>query len=69
MTVALRITALHPVFAGEVTGVDLTRPISREEAVAIEAGMDRYGVLVFPGQALSDEQQIAFTKNFGELEN
>src|SRR4029450_7671196 len=67
--VALRITGLHPVFAGEVTGVDLARPISRDEAAAIEAGMDRYGVLVFPGQAISDEQQIAFTKNFGELEN
>jgi alpha-ketoglutarate-dependent 2,4-dichlorophenoxyacetate dioxygenase len=67
--VSLVITSLHPVFAGEVTGVDLTRPISREEAAAIEAGMDRYGVLVFPGQDITDAQQIAFTKNFGELEN
>ena len=66
---ALSITGLHPVFAGEVTGVDLTRPISRQEAAAIEAGMDRYGVLVFRGQDISDEQQIAFTRNFGELEN
>src|SRR3979411_643487 len=31
--------------------------------------MDRDGVLVFRGQALSDEQQIAFTRNFGELES
>ena len=66
---ALSITGLHPVFAGEVTGVDLTRPISPGEAAAIEAGMDRYGVLVFRGQDISDEQQIAFTRNFGELEN
>jgi len=67
--VALSITGLHPVFAGEVTGVDLTRPISRQKAAAIEAGMDRFGVLVFRGQDISDEQQIAFTRNFGELEN
>ncbi len=66
---ALAITALHPVFAGEVTGVDLSQPISADEAAVIEAGMDRYGVLVFPGQAISDQQQIAFTRNFGELEN
>jgi alpha-ketoglutarate-dependent 2,4-dichlorophenoxyacetate dioxygenase len=33
-------------FAGEVSGVDITRPISREEARAIETGMDRYAVLV-----------------------
>lgn len=63
------ITGLHPVFAGEVTGVDLSKPISRDEAAVIEAGMDRYGVLVFPGQDITDAQQIAFTKNFGELEN
>ena len=31
--------------------------------------MDRYGVLVFPDQRISDEQQLAFTKNFGEIEN
>src|SRR6267142_5423951 len=66
---ALTISGLHPVIAGEVAGVDLTKPISREEAATIEAGMDRYGVLVFRSQAISDEQQIAFTRNFGELEN
>src|SRR6266852_8971306 len=52
-----------------MTGVDLTKPISREEAATIEAGMDRYGVLVFRSQAISDEQQIAFTRNFGEFES
>ena len=33
-------------FAGTVTGIDLLSPISRDEAAAIEAGMDRHGVLV-----------------------
>ncbi len=65
----LEITKLHPIFAGEVSGVDLTKPIDSTEAATIEAGMDRLGVLVFRGQAISDEQQIAFTRNFGELEN
>jgi alpha-ketoglutarate-dependent 2,4-dichlorophenoxyacetate dioxygenase len=57
------------VFAGEVSGVDITHPITREEVMAIEAGMDRYAVLVFHDQQLTDEQQIAFTLNFGELEH
>ncbi|HTR87310.1 MAG TPA: TauD/TfdA family dioxygenase [Reyranella sp.] len=65
---AVTIKQLHPVFAGEVSGVDLTRPISREDAVAIEDGMDRLGVLVFHDQNITDEQQIAFSKNFGPLE-
>ena len=66
MTVAIK--QIHPVFAGEVSGVDLTRPLSREEAVAVEEGMNSYGVLVFRDQNITDEQQIAFTKNFGDLE-
>lgn len=67
MPVAIR--KLHPLFVGEVTGVDLTQPISREDAAAIEAGMDEYAVLVFPNQDITDEQQLAFAQNFGEREN
>src|SRR5450432_3893896 len=36
----------RPFFGGEVSGVDLTRPLSREQASAIEAGMDQHPVLV-----------------------
>jgi alpha-ketoglutarate-dependent 2,4-dichlorophenoxyacetate dioxygenase len=66
---AVSIRQIHPVFVGEVSGVDLRRALSADEAVAIEAGMDRYAVLVFHGQNISDEQQIAFSRNFGEIEN
>lgn len=64
----LSIRPLHRVFAGEVTGVDCRRPLGRGEVAAIEAGMDEYAVLVFPEQELSDAEQIAFTRHFGELE-
>jgi alpha-ketoglutarate-dependent 2,4-dichlorophenoxyacetate dioxygenase len=66
--VAVTIKPLHPVFAGEVSGVDLRQPISRADAKAIDDGMNRYAVLVFHGQDITDEQQIAFSKNFGALE-
>jgi alpha-ketoglutarate-dependent 2,4-dichlorophenoxyacetate dioxygenase len=65
----ITIHPLTPVFAGEVSGVDCRRPLGRDEVAAIEAGMDRFAVLVFRDQPLSDEQQIAFTRHFGELEN
>jgi alpha-ketoglutarate-dependent 2,4-dichlorophenoxyacetate dioxygenase len=65
----LSIRPLHPVFVGEVTGVDLTKPMTREEVAAIEAGMDKYAVLVFPAQVITDDQQMAFTLNFGKIEN
>ena len=68
-TMSLSIRQIHPVLAGEVSGVDLTKPLSKAEVAAIEAGMDRYAVLVFPGQDITDDQQMAFTVNFGAIEN
>jgi len=52
-----------------VSGVDLTKPLTPDEAARIEAAMDQYAMLVFPGQEISDDQQKAFTLNFGQLEN
>src|SRR5690242_12423040 len=66
MSVSIR--PLHPVFVGEVAGIDCRRPLSLEEVAAIEAGMDRYAVLVFRDQRVTDDEQLAFTRRFGELE-
>jgi alpha-ketoglutarate-dependent 2,4-dichlorophenoxyacetate dioxygenase len=66
MTIAIR--PLTPDFAGEVSGVDLTRKLTEAEVTALEAGMDRYAVLVYHGQAVTDDQQKSFSLNFGNLE-
>lgn len=66
MTIAIR--PLHPLLAGEVSGIDLARPLGAAQTAAIEQALDRYGVLVFRGQRLTDEQQLAFSRAFGELE-
>src|SRR3984893_1331916 len=63
------IRPLHPVFAGEVSGVDCRKPLSAGEIDVVEAGMTEYAVLIFRDQNLTDEEQIAFTRHFGELEN
>ncbi len=65
----MEIRALNPGFVGEVSGIDITRPLTPAEAAAIEAGMDQYAVLVFHDQPFTDEQQQAFSLNFGPLEN
>ena len=67
MSVSIR--QIHPVFVGEVSGLDITRPLSPAEVAAVEAGMDRHAVLVFHDQRLTDEQQMAFSRNFGALED
>ena len=66
---AVTLHPLTPAFAAEVSGVDLREPLGAEDVAAIDAGMDRYAVLVFHGQAISDEQQMAFTVNFGGIEH
>lgn len=57
-----------PTFAARVAGVDLTQTLAPAEVAEIEAGMDRFAVLVFPGQQVDDEQQVAFTERLGALE-
>ncbi len=55
-------------FAGLVSGIALTRRLSDDGVAAIHAGMDRFGVLVFRDQRLDDDQQIAFSRQLGPLE-
>ena len=62
------IKQLHRDFVGEVSGVDLSKPLSSDTVEQIEQGMDKFGVLIFHDQDITDDQQIAYTKNFGELE-
>ena len=58
-----------PCFAAEVEGVDISRPLSREDIAAIHAGMDQYAVLVFHDQKVDDAQQLAFTQSLGQIEH
>jgi alpha-ketoglutarate-dependent 2,4-dichlorophenoxyacetate dioxygenase len=67
MTISVR--QIHPVFVGEVSGIDISKPLSPDQVSVIEAGMDRYAVLVFHDQKITDEQQMAFSRNFGSLED
>jgi alpha-ketoglutarate-dependent 2,4-dichlorophenoxyacetate dioxygenase len=70
MTLSIRPADLaHSGFFGEVEGIDLRQPASRETVAAIAAGMDRFGVLVFHDQRIDDTQQLAFSRNFGALED
>ncbi|HET6306744.1 MAG TPA: TauD/TfdA family dioxygenase, partial [Rhodopila sp.] len=70
MTISIRPRdpVARPFFAGEVSGIDITRPLTPQQAAAIDKGMDQYGVLVFHDQHFDDESQLAFSRNFGRLE-
>jgi len=64
----ITVRRLHPLFVGEVTGIDLKAPISREDFRVIWEAFNEHQVLVFRDQHFDDESQIAFSRRFGELE-
>ena len=64
----LTITPLNSFFVAEVSGVDLTRPLDAATFERIAVAFDDHSVLVFRGQALTDEQQVVFSERWGPLE-
>ena len=66
---AVTIRQVGPCFAGEVEGIDMRKPLTPDEVAAVHDGMDRYAVLVFHDQRITDEQQLAFTRSLGDIEH
>jgi alpha-ketoglutarate-dependent 2,4-dichlorophenoxyacetate dioxygenase len=64
----MRFSPLHPLFAAEAEATDLSRPIDRATVAEIDAAMNRYAVVVFNDQDLTQDQQLDFTRNFGPLD-
>ena len=67
MPITLR--QVGPCFAAEVDGIDMRKPLTPDEVAAVHDGMDRYAVLVFHDQRITDEQQLAFTRSLGDIEH
>jgi alpha-ketoglutarate-dependent 2,4-dichlorophenoxyacetate dioxygenase len=65
---SLAFKPLHPVIGAEAVGADLSKAQTPAQLAEIVAGMDQYAVLVFRGQQLSEDQQIAFAKQLGPLD-
>ena len=58
---------LHPLFGVEIVGVDV-KTVDDATFRAIVDLFNEHSVLLFRGQSLTDEQQIAFSRRFGPLE-
>ena len=55
-------------FVGEVRDLDLREPVGETDLQAINDAIAQLGVLVFHNQNITDEQQLNFSNQFGELE-
>src|SRR5258708_15957880 len=64
----IQVHPLTPHIGARLTGIDARKPLSPAEVAAIEAAMDQHAVTILPGQDINDEQQLAFSRNFGPLE-
>lgn len=63
----LRVTRLEPTLGAEISGVDLSKPLSPSQRDDIHALLLKHKVIFFRDQHISSEQQIAFAGQFGEL--
>ncbi|MGI9354609.1 MAG: TauD/TfdA dioxygenase family protein [Rhizobiaceae bacterium] len=64
----LHVSRRHPLIGTEVRGIDLSAPLDDATFQELhELWMDHL-LLIFPDQAISDQQHIVFGRRFGELE-
>ena len=64
----LQVRALHPALGAEVRGVDMRTPLDPDTFSELHDAWMQHLVLVFPGQQITDEEHVAFTRGFGEPE-
>jgi taurine dioxygenase len=65
---AISVRNLDAALGAQVGGLDLSRPLARDDIATIEDAWRERLVVVFHGQDLSDPQLIAFSRYFGELD-
>jgi alpha-ketoglutarate-dependent taurine dioxygenase len=63
----IQVTPLSPACGAEISGIDLTRPLSDAEVRAVKAAWAKHLVLVFRGQKVSQDDQLRFASYFGDL--
>lgn len=63
------VTPIGYALGARVEGIDLSQPITPDDLKVIHDAWIQHLVLVFPGQDLSPEALIEFTRHFGELDD
>ena len=57
-----------PDFVAFVSDVDLKNELETDQVKELDTAINEFSVLVFKNQNINDEQQVRFTKYFGEIE-
>lgn len=64
----LTIRPFETAIGAEVLGFDMSKPMDDATFRAIDDAWNRYSVLVFRDQKMTEEEHIRFSKRFGDLE-
>ena len=64
----VQVTPVQGDFVAVVDDLDLSHPLNDADFASVEMAFETYGVIVFPAQNITDDQQIAFSRRFGPLE-
>ena len=56
-------------FVAFVSGINLKDKINKSEIDRLQKSIDKFGVLVFRNQSLTDDEQVNFSEYFGNIEH
>ena len=65
---SMTVNPLHPIFAAEIVGANLTQPPDEALVRTVEDTMARYAVTIVRDADVSDDDHIRFSRAFGPLE-
>jgi taurine dioxygenase len=65
---AITVKPRHPALGAEIRGIDMRRPMDAETFHAVNDAWMKHLVVVFPDQQITDQEHVAFTRQFGEPE-
>ena len=65
---AMEVRPASPATGAEILGADIGAGLDEEEFATVREALDRHGVIVLRNQTLTPQQQVAFTRRFGEPE-
>ena len=66
-TIDIEVTPLAAPCGAEIKGIDLAKPLNAHEVAAVRDAWNKYLVLVFRGQQVSQDDQLRFASYFGDL--
>jgi taurine dioxygenase len=65
---SLSLRPLSPAVGAEILDLDLSQPVNDATVDGIRAALDQYGVVLFRGQHLEPDAQLALSRRFGALQ-